>query len=644
MAGVVFTNDKCIGCNKCISVCPVLTANHMALVDGKTRIEVDKEQCINCGACFDACEHGAREYLDDTEQFFSDLKSGTKISVLIAPAFPANYPGEYERVLGGLKALGVNHIISVGFGADITTWAYINYIQKNHFYGGISQPCPAIVNYIEMYRPELLQKLMPVHSPLMCAAIYAKKYMGITDKLAFISPCIAKKNEIDDPSTNGYVSYNVTFEHLMRYVRENKISGTPVKEETPAGLGSLYPMPGGLKENVHWFCGDEVFVRQIEGEGHAYEFLEDYHRRVSNGKKLPFMVDALNCGMGCLYGTGAESEKAQSEDALYAVWDIKCKSKSGKGAWADKNSPKKRLAQLNQQFAKLQLEDFMRTYTDKSFGHEIHEPSLEELAGIFASMDKTSEELTRIDCGACGYKTCKHMATAIFNDCNTEESCIHYMKSQVEERSRQAQQVAEENEAARAAVNRKNELIAGIVEGLNTDFQDMNMSLQQLATGNNSNADESTEITALMKKVLEFCGQLQTSFTEINELLKNLENNNNNITGIANQTNLLALNASIEAARAGEAGRGFAVVADEIKTLAEDSRATAGDSNDNKEEIGAAIAKLTDESDYLIEIIDEANARITNLAASTEEIAASADVVSKIADELQNKIAELTRL
>lgn len=204
--------------------------------------------------------------------------------------------------------------------------------------------------------------------------------------------------------------------------------------------------------------------------------------------------------------------------------------------------------------------------------------------------------------------------------------------------------MAEENEAARAAVNRKNELIAGIVEGLNTDFQDMNMSLQQLATGNNSNADESTEITALMKKVLEFCGQLQTSFTEINELLKNLENNNNNITGIANQTNLLALNASIEAARAGEAGRGFAVVADEIKTLAEDSRATAGDSNDNKEEIGAAIAKLTDESDYLIEIIDEANARITNLAASTEEIAASADVVSKIADELQNKIAELTRL
>ncbi len=644
MAGFVFTNDKCIGCNKCISVCPVLTANQVTLMDGKPRIEVNSEQCINCGACFDACEHGAREYMDDTENFFADLKAGEKISLLVAPAFPANYPNEYERVLGGLKALGVNHIISVSFGADITTWAYINYIEKNAFYGGISQPCPAIVNYIETYRPELLTKLMPIHSPMMCAAVYAKKYMGITDKLAFISPCIAKKNEIEDPNTNGYVSYNITFEHLMRYVRDNKIGGAPVKEETPFGLGSLYPMPGGLRENVRWFCGDEVFVRQIEGERHAYEFLEQYQRRVASGKRLPFMVDALNCSMGCLYGTGVESECAKTDDALYGVWDIKCKSKTGKGAWTDKNSPKKRLAQLNRQFAKLQLNDFVRKYTDKSAGYRIYEPSTEELEGIFNCLDKTTDELRHIDCGACGYKSCKHMATAIFNGCNTEESCIHYMKSQVEARGRAAQKAANENAEASAKVKRKNELLAGIVEGLNADFQDMNMSLQQLATGNSSNASESTAITGLMKKVMEFCSQLQTSFAEINVLLEKLESNNNNITGIASQTNLLALNASIEAARAGEAGKGFAVVADEIKELAENSRATAGDSNSNKEEIGEAISQLVDESNHLIEIIDEVNARMTNLAASTEQIAASADMVAEISDELQNKVMELAEL
>ena len=147
------------------------------------------------------------------------LAKGEKISILLAPAFKANYPEDYERVLGGLKNLGVNRIISVSFGADITTWGYLNYVKKYNFTGGISQPCPAIVGYIEHYLPELLPKLFPVHSPMMCSAIYAKQEMEITDKLAFISPCVAKWSEIHDPDTEGYVSYNVTFDHLMKYVR-----------------------------------------------------------------------------------------------------------------------------------------------------------------------------------------------------------------------------------------------------------------------------------------------------------------------------------------------------------------------------------------------------------------------------------------
>lgn len=168
-------------------------ANIHCDVDGKARIEVDGDKCVACGACFDVCKHGAREFNDDTERFFEDLAKGERISILLAPAFKANYPREYESVLGGLKKAGVNRIISISFGADITTWGYLNYITKNEFYGGISQPCPAVVGYIERYIPELIPKLFPVQSPLMCGAIYAKKYMGITDKLAFISPCIAKK-------------------------------------------------------------------------------------------------------------------------------------------------------------------------------------------------------------------------------------------------------------------------------------------------------------------------------------------------------------------------------------------------------------------------------------------------------------------
>ena len=156
---LILTNEKCVGCNKCISVCSCVgaTVAHKT-EDGRNVINVDGSKCIACGACFDACEHNAREFVDDTERFFEDLKKGEKISLLLAPAFLANYPSEYESILGGLKQLGVNRILSISFGADITTWAYLNYVKKNHFVGGISQPCPAVVGYIERYIPELIPK------------------------------------------------------------------------------------------------------------------------------------------------------------------------------------------------------------------------------------------------------------------------------------------------------------------------------------------------------------------------------------------------------------------------------------------------------------------------------------------------------
>ena len=93
---MVFTNEKCVGCNKCIRSCPVLTAN--VAEDGK--INVNEENCIQCGACFDNCMHEARDFTDDTELLLADLKKGKKFSIIVAPAFIANYPKEYS-VYGG---------------------------------------------------------------------------------------------------------------------------------------------------------------------------------------------------------------------------------------------------------------------------------------------------------------------------------------------------------------------------------------------------------------------------------------------------------------------------------------------------------------------------------------------------------------
>ncbi len=644
--GLVYTNENCIGCNKCISVCPVITANH-AVTDGdKTRIEVDGDRCVGCGACFDVCEHQARSFRDDTERFFEDLKRGEKISILWAPAFAANYPGEYQRVLGGLKKLGVNRIISISFGADITTWAYIKYITENKFTGGVSQPCPAIVNYIEHYLPELLPKLMPVHSPMMCGAIYAKKYLGLSDKLAFISPCIAKKSEIDDPNNKGYISYNVTFDHLMQYARKHNIMAEPAKDEIEYGLGSIYPMPGGLKENVYWFCGEDVFIRQIEGEKHAYKFLEDYKERVVHNKDLPFMVDALNCGSGCLYGTGIEEEKTKSDDTLYELQRIKEASKKKKvgSAWNRNSTPAARLRALNKQFSKLNLNDFIRVYTDKSSGCKLNKPTASELNQIFAEMKKDTEIQRHINCSACGYDTCKQMATAIHNECNNKNSCIHYVKAMVEEEKVIAQQLSDEMEANKADIERRHETIGQMVQEAGDDFVSLNDSINGMVAGNNSNAEESTKISMDMTDVMEFCKSINTSFEQINELLERLGKNNVDITSVASQTNLLALNASIEAARAGEAGRGFAVVAEEIRVLSESSRLTANDSDENKKAISEAMEQVKAEAAQLMKVVDDVNARIMNLAASTEEIASSATVIGELAENLQDKFEVINGL
>ena len=137
---------------------------------------------------------------------------------------------------------------------------------------------------------------------------------------------------------------------------------------------------------------------------------------------------------------------------------------------------------------------------------------------------------------------------------------------------------------------------------------------------------------------------LKKSFDEISTLLIQLGENNENITKVASKTNLLSLNASIEAARAGEVGKGFAVVAQEIKTLSDVSRGAADDSNRNKQHIEEAMDRLMNNAEDLMRIVDDVNQRITNLASSTEEIAASATIIEQVTAELRNKFETIQAL
>ena len=193
-------------------------------------------------------------------------------------------------------------------------------------------------------------------------------------------------------------------------------------------------------------------------------------------------------------------------------------------------------------------------------------------------------------------------------------------------------------------ISKKNEVIGEMVAEANEEFSTLNMSISEMLDGNNNSAEESTSISMAMADVIDFCDDMKKSFEEINTLLTTLGGNNENITKVASKTNLLSLNASIEAARAGEVGKGFAVVAQEIKTLSDVSKNAADDSNKNKESIVSAMNRLIENSQKLMKVVDDVNERINNLAASTQEIAASTTIIGEVASELHNKFDRISAL
>lgn len=634
--GLVVTNDECSGCNRCISVCPVLEANYSVTEDDKNIILVDGDYCVQCGACIDACRHDAREYVDDTDKFFADLNKGEKISLLIAPAFIANYPNEYKRVLGYLKHLGVNRIISVSFGADITTWGYLNYITQNNFAGGISQPCPAIVNYIEKYTPKLVSKLVPIHSPMMCAAIYAKKYMNITDKLAFISPCIAKKSEIMRPQNKGMISYNVTFKYLMERLRGVNLSSYNGADEIEYGLGSVYPQPGGLKENVEHFLGKDVMVRQIEGEKHAYKFLKAYEKRVASGKQVPFLVDALNCAGGCIQGTAIDQENIDDEDVLFEIHNQRVKKNNAKkkSPWDTKADYKKRLNYFNTQFSKLKLEDFICEYENKNITASPLTDA--QLNGIYEQLSKNTKEEQTIDCGACGYESCQKMAEAIYRGYNRKENCIHYIKNQLQEEKSVIQNMTRE---LREKQERKETLYKEILR----NFENIKNSMSELSKGNQNTAADATEMANSINGMSEFTDKLKQSVIQVEEAVKDYDTVNESIIKISNQTGMLALNAGIEAARSGEAGKGFAVIANRVKELSEQTKGAVVSGKNQSDRILPAMELLGNETEQFLNIIDGINSRTADLAAGSEEIAAQTAMIEDLMVRIEEQMQEVVK-
>jgi len=456
---------------------------------------------------------------------------------------------------------------------------------------------------------------------MMCTAIYLKKYAGITDGLAFISPCIAKKTEIGDADTERFVQYNVTFTRLMDKLKNVPLSQEAEDSEEEYGLGAIYSMPGGLRENVEFFMGKDVFVNQIEGEEHAYRYFDHYAEVLKKRADThpPLLIDALNCTHGCNYGTGTQYRQSQDDDiakALHNMRRSKSVIKDNDGTLLA--SPEERYKRLNEKFAHLNPEDFVRHYTPEP--PEEAEVNFVKLEASFQALKKVTAAQREIDCGCCGYNNCSDMALAIAKDRNFPANCTHYLKGEMELERQDALEGHKKTERLLIEVQEEKQKQRDHFNEVLNDFKTIITWIDSLDTGNKNTMEKVEEIINLFQIFSSFVNNLNTTLEEIEGNIKLLKQFSVDIVGISRQTNMLSINASIEAARAGSAGKGFSVVADEVRNLSQKTRKAADLSNDNSEKIESVIGGLFKASDKLSNSVESHRQSVDGIHGNAEDI------------------------
>lgn len=617
---------KCVGCNSCIRVCPAKDAN-IARKDetGRMVIHIDDKQCIKCGACIKHCIHHARYYLDDTDLFFDNLKKGQAISVIAAPAVKVAFPKYWKQVLQMLKNKGVKEIYDVSLGADICTWAHLKLLKKNKHAKVISQPCPAIVNYVLKHETSLIPSLSPIHSPMSCTAVYMRNNCKVDGEIAALSPCIAKRDEFE---AGGLIQYNVTYAKLKEYIERENICLENIEVDEKRlfshgeGLyGGVYSKPGGLKDNLVLHA-PKLEVVNIEGVDHIYKYLSQYSK--TSDAMRPCVLDVLSCDFGCNSGPGTGGTFD-----LYGSLNVMKKV-------ADKSlSKRKHIFRSDLQFMKfsreLRLEDYMRDY--KSECVKLAEPSDIEIEEGYRSLYKKTQVERNFNCHACGYETCKDMAKAIVMGLNDPENCRQFILHKEIERHDQLEGI---NEEVAKLVNRLNEVFTTWGQS----FTRVNEQAGEIADASNATETTMSTIISGLEQLKETCHNIESTVTGINGNIDDYKRMTAEIESIALNINILALNASVEAARAGSAGKGFAVVASSVRDLSGETTKAVETAHDNDVNIRSSIDmvnRLSRDIDGMLVTflnnVQDADAKLEKTVISSEEIRQSMEEMNSITRE-----------
>ncbi len=430
--GTIFTNNNCIACNKCIAECNILGTNIPVNNNGKTQIVINSSKCVACGLCLRSCPHDAREFKDDTDAFFDALAKGEKITVIFSTTFITFYEEQIAEILAYLHSLGVNAIYDASAGETISVWAHTKYIKdiapKLEKPAFIANHCPAITKQIETFYPYLFEKLIPVHTPEICEAIYIHKYLKNNDRIAYIGPCIAKHQEFHSENTNHNINFLLTYNHFMKKLSEVDFSSIDLSsyktefDEIDLATIKSSIIYGSFRNKIARNFPNGSKLLYMEGlSKDTFDILSVYDN-TNDTNILPLMVDFIACKHACNNGPGIEQNKFSFENIILHNY------KTSKNVNSDSDW-KENWQKLQKDFKSLKYEDFTRTY-ENNYIQSVTLPA-STYDDVFNSMRKYTPDKRKINCSSCGYKTCKDMATAIAYGFNKKENCIHYMNEQL---------------------------------------------------------------------------------------------------------------------------------------------------------------------------------------------------------------------
>jgi two-component system NtrC family sensor kinase len=504
---IVYTvREKCKRCYACIRSCPV-----KAIRVKEGQAEVMKERCIACGTCVRVCAVGAKQVESDVGLAWQLLGQHPSVIALLSTSFPTAFtefrPGQ---IVSALKTLGFSEVIETAFGAELVAREYEKLMQQNGDKPIISSTCPAAVAYIEKYYPQLIGSLAPIVSPMIATGRLIKWRYNPEAKIVFIGPCIAKKVEKIDERVAGVIDAVLTFSELKEMLAAKGIDPGSEEEGQLSGpkscLGRLFPIPGGLLKVAGLqsdISSNDIVI--AEGKDRAVNCLREF----AEGKIRTKLLDLFFCE-GCICGPMIDNDLCIC-GRREIIFDY-AKSEADPAQ------------------AESDVEEYAGIDLSRGFSNRftaLDTPSEEEIASIFAQINKVAPE-DQLNCGACGYSTCRELAIAVCQGLAEVEMCWPYLIQQLQtaqEELIQAEKLTSLGQMAAAIAHEINNPLAGVLvyTKLLMKKTDANTLTKEEALGHLSKMEaEINHSSRIIRNLLDFARQSEPVLreTDVNQVIE----------------------------------------------------------------------------------------------------------------------------